>query len=171
MMLNDMEKYSIIKIIINSKLIIIKTLFIYKKNVNNAKLSSFEIKTKKQKQKQTHKQKEKVHTKFIVLIEIYITFNLLLVLFAICLFILLLIFLQMSSGKKDSLVTVAGLSTFTHTVVRRATGSKYTQKFPFLFQLKINQKISLRCLPLLFHHNCHLIAPNLSRIRFIEQFD
>ncbi|XP_037941832.1 secreted acidic protein 2-like [Teleopsis dalmanni] len=32
---------------------------------------------------------------------------------------------QMSSGKKDSIVTVAALGNFTHTVVRRATGSEY----------------------------------------------
>ncbi|XP_037941837.1 high affinity cAMP-specific and IBMX-insensitive 3',5'-cyclic phosphodiesterase 8-like [Teleopsis dalmanni] len=32
---------------------------------------------------------------------------------------------KMSSGKKDSIVTVAALGNFTHTVVRRATGSEY----------------------------------------------
>lgn len=32
---------------------------------------------------------------------------------------------QLSTGKKDSIVTVAALGNFTHSVVRRATGSKY----------------------------------------------
>jgi len=36
----------------------------------------------------------------------------------------LLVFHQLSTGKKDSIVTVAALGNFTHSVVRRATGSK-----------------------------------------------